>query len=458
MTLLLPFLLVAASLLTTPVVLAAPAKIGAVPQAAVVPSAPAGNLLDNGSFEAPAIADNTFAEFASGLTNWSIDSGSIDLVNAPYWAAPEGDQVLDIDGTTGPNPVGAISQQLLTTPGTTYEIGFVYSGNPDCGNIGNVTLDVVWNGAVVGTVSHDTVLNAPPDYSVASFDYQTFAVDVTGGVDAESTLSLELNSAPGNTCGIVLDDVYIVFAAPPVWQAVGPGLVSVLNDGSTGAPKFSYDYDLLHAGSINGEWSFFTQATADGVVNVPYTYTGLHAWFNVTVTLDAFVIGANSGDVTVSIVDDGPAICCTPPSNGFSYAGTVPLTLEAGDIYGFTMSGSNGDFNTFLRGEFTVGGEAPAPELLRAVSTGGTNVTVLGRVDGLPLTAITLAGSTADTCTDGVLNGGAAATGTPTVTTDDEGYFAASFSGVQPGDYVTARLTSPAATAEFGMHGQLGRQ
>ena len=104
------------------------------------------------------------------------------------------------------------------------------------------------------------------------------------------------------------------------------------------------------------------------------------------------VISADGPDTNISLVNDGPAICCTPPSNGFSYQGSVPINVEPGDTYGFTMSGSNGDFNSFLQGTFTVGGAAPAPELLRAVSTGGTNVTVLGRVDGLPLTSITLAG------------------------------------------------------------------
>jgi hypothetical protein len=447
---LLPVALLASSLLTTPATLASPTTpslpdIGAF-------AAPSGNLVDNGGFEADVIPANTFQEFEppTELTDWDTIQGSIDLISEPYWEAPEGVQVLDIDGSPGGvDPVGAISQNIPTTPGTGYTVGFDYSGNPDCGDIGDVAMSVYWGGALVGTVTHDTVKNIVDDWSVASFDYQPFAVSVTGGPGQSTELELRSNSASLSSCGVVVDDVYVVHASPPVWQAAGDGIVTVVNDGSTAAPpKFTYNHDLGIASGVSGSWSFFTTATTTETINLPYTYTGLHAWFNVTVTLNVFVISADGADTDISLVDDGPAICCTPPSNGFSYTGSVPINVEPGDIYGFSMTGSNGDFNSFLNGTFTVGGNAPAPELLRAVSTGGTNVTVVGRVDGLPLTSIALAASTADTCTDGVLNGGAAAGGSPVVTTDDEGYFSASFNGVQPGDYITARLTSPNATAD----------
>ena len=64
------------------------------------------------------------------------------------------------------------------------------------------------------------------------------------------------------------------------------------------------------------------------------------------------------------LVDDGPEICCTPPSNGFSYTGSVALSVEPGDTYGFTMTGSNGDLNSFLNGTLTYrrhGAAAGAP-------------------------------------------------------------------------------------------------
>jgi hypothetical protein len=443
--------LVGLTLTTSPAAFAA-ATTGNVAPNSAPSDAPAGNLVDNGGFESPAIGPNTFVEIAPPaiLTDWSIELGTIDLVSEPYWGAPEGDQVLDIDGTDGASTAGTISQDVPTSEGIAYKLGFQYSGNPDCGDIGDVSMDVYWNSDLVGTVTHDTVADLP-DRTVASFDYQAFEVDVVGaGGGAErTTLQFDSLSATSSTCGIVLDDVYVVHAAPPVWQAIGDGAVSVLNDGSSGAPKMSYAYDLGIGGGVSGEWHFFTTATTTETINLPYTYTGLHAWFQVTVTLEAFVISADAGDSGVTLVDDGPVDCCTPPSNGFSYTGTVPLDVEPGDIYGFSMTGSNFDLNSFLKGTLTVGGAAPAPTLMRAVSTGGTGAAILGRVDGMPNTPITVEVATADTCTDGALNGGAPVSGGPaSVTTDDEGYFAATVSGVQPGDYVTARLTSPAATAD----------
>jgi hypothetical protein len=420
------------------------------PVTAAAPSlaAPAGNLVDNGGFEVPVIGVSyqEFDDVAQTLSDWTI-TNRVDLVSGINWEIPVGDQVLDIDGSVAGPANGSIAQSIPTTPGTSYDVGFVYSGNPDCGDVGMVSMDVLWNGIVIGTVTHDT---DNPGHTLADFDYQPFAASVAGaGGGAESTtLELRSNSGPTSTCGIIIDDVFVVHSTPPVWHATGDGIVTVLNDGSSGAPKFSYNYDLGIGGGVSGEWSFYTTATTTETINLPYTYTGLHAWFNVRVSLEAFVISADASDTSVMLVDDGPEICCTPPSNGFSYTGSVPLSVEPGDTYGFKLAGSNGDLNSFLNGTLTVGGTAPPPELLRAVSTGGTNATILGRVDGLPATSVTIAASTADTCTDGALDGGGAAGGAVTVTTDDEGYFAANVTGVQPGDYVTARLTSPAITAD----------
>ena len=50
----------------------------------------------------------------------------------------------------------------------------------------------------------------------------------------------------------------------------------------------------------------------------------------------------------------GPASCCTAPSNGFDYSGTTTLTVNNGDTFGFTITGSNGDLNSFLRGTLRV--------------------------------------------------------------------------------------------------------
>src|SRR4029450_11774846 len=37
---------------------------------------------------------------------------------------------------------------------------------------------------------------------------------------------------------------------------------------------------------------------------------------------------------TTPLVNAGPVNCCTPPSGGFTYSGTTPLSVQAGDTYG----------------------------------------------------------------------------------------------------------------------------
>ena len=92
---------------------------------------------------------------------------------------------------------------------------------------------------------------------------------------------------------------------------------------------------------------------------MPYHWTGLHAWFNVTARLDAVVVRGASLVSTTNLVNAGPESCCTTPSNGFDYAGTASFTVQTGDKYGFVLHGSNGDSNDFLRGDLTIGTVVP---------------------------------------------------------------------------------------------------
>ena len=114
--LLLPLALIASSLLTTPALAVPAAPPDVAGTVAPPPGAPAGNLLDNGGFESPAIAGGFQEILPGGLTDWTIDQGKPDIVRAPHWEALEGQQVLDIDGTNSPGTASFISQQILTTP------------------------------------------------------------------------------------------------------------------------------------------------------------------------------------------------------------------------------------------------------------------------------------------------------------------------------------------------------
>ena len=126
-----------------------------------------------------------------------------------------------------------------------------------------------------------------------------------------------------------------------------------------GDAQFTYDVPVTSNDGESGAWSFSTVAAANETVAVPYHWTGLHAWFNVTVQLDAVVIRGGVLASSESLVDAGPEVCCTTPSNGFDYGGTASFTVQTGDIYGFVLRGSNGDSNDLLRGELTIGTVVP---------------------------------------------------------------------------------------------------
>ena len=134
------------------------------------------------------------------------------------------------------------------------------------------------------------------------------------------------------------------------WAASGPGTVSLVSDGTASAAAFTYN--LQNAGlNTTRSWDFTataTSASANGTpVQVPYTWQGLHAWFQVTTKLDMVV----NGNVAKTLVIAGPTSCCTTPSNGFLYGGLATFDgLAPGDHYGFRLSGRNGDFNNFLQG------------------------------------------------------------------------------------------------------------
>ena len=160
---------------------------------------------------------------------------------------------------------------------------------------------------------------------------------------------------------LVLAGTAIVFgassaaASPPGsgWSGSGDGTATTVSDGSDGLAVFQYED---HA--FSGSWTFQRTATASGTVILPWRYYGFHAYFEPTVGLGVFVTHAGSTTST-SLVSDSINGCytdpCTPPSGGFSYSGVTTISVLAGDTYGFTMTGSNGDSNDTLQGTLKIG-------------------------------------------------------------------------------------------------------
>ncbi len=149
-----------------------------------------------------------------------------------------------------------------------------------------------------------------------------------------------------------------------------PSTNTVPHDGTGGVAEFTYDYLLpgYVPGSNNGAgngsgvptqtWRFSSTATIAGQITLPWRLHGLHAWAGVTVDLRAYIKrGATDVQNTDLLLpaQEGPVSCCNTPSNGFDYSGTTNLTLQVGDEFGFTVSGGNGDSNSFLQGDLQVG-------------------------------------------------------------------------------------------------------
>ena len=139
-------------------------------------------------------------------------------------------------------------------------------------------------------------------------------------------------------------------AAGPVdvgWDATGTGGVTTVSDGtdSAAADHLRRDQHLQRDLGLHRP-----RRPARGPIKVPWTWQGLHAWFQVTARLQPIV-----GRRSAPSLDAGPANCCTSPSNGFLYGGATTFDVTPGvHTYGFRLTGSNSDFNNFLRGTFTL--------------------------------------------------------------------------------------------------------
>ena len=150
------------------------------------------------------------------------------------------------------------------------------------------------------------------------------------------------------------------------WTGSGSGTTVVVSDGSSAPAEFTYN----NPGSFSGSWEFKTTAASAGTHTLDWDYSGLHSFFQVTATLDAFV-----NATTVNLVNAGPTEDCPPctsPSNGFAFSGTETFIVGAGDMYGFRMSGSHFDSAGLMSGTLTVDepGFTPPPTIDKTLLEG----------------------------------------------------------------------------------------
>jgi hypothetical protein len=177
------------------------------------------NLVTNGDFETPALDPGGFP--AVTIPGWVVN-GTPTVIS--YGAArsapvPLGAQSLDLN-SSGP---ATISQDLTTTPGTTYHVSFAVSGVPatpdaECpASQSHKTLTVT-----AGAIAHDFAFDPEPGAEPSD---PTFVTEEFDFVASGATTTLALQSTTPGCAGPIVDAVAVTElagapAAPAPVQAV----------------------------------------------------------------------------------------------------------------------------------------------------------------------------------------------------------------------------------------------
>jgi hypothetical protein len=124
------------------------AALGALLAAPTLATA-AGNLIDNGSFEATSQASGSWAVYAT-LPGWTTVAGSgIELRNNVAGTAYDGVNFVELDAYSN----SAMQQTLATQAGQLYDLSFAYSARPGVADSKTNGIAVAWNGVTLMTVT-----------------------------------------------------------------------------------------------------------------------------------------------------------------------------------------------------------------------------------------------------------------------------------------------------------------
>lgn len=157
------------------------------------------NIVKSGSFESPDAGDYFVTLLAGNqtLTDWAIESGSVDVIDS-IWQAADGLQMLDMNG----NSPAVISQSLLTEAGSDYQVIFDLSKNTDAA-IANETASVR---VTAGSFSSDHHVTD----TVTASDMKWSQQHASFTANADTTLLRFISTAPEGASGPALDNVVVV--------------------------------------------------------------------------------------------------------------------------------------------------------------------------------------------------------------------------------------------------------
>jgi choice-of-anchor C domain-containing protein len=169
-------------------------------------------IVQNGSFESPAVAPSPFeVSPPQPIDGWTVTAGSVDLIDG-YWQAHSGVQSIDLSG----DAPGTLTQDVSLDTGQLYLLTFWVSGNPD-GPPDLKTFDFSVTNTTPMTVANINFLVASPPQSRADMNWQPREWLFLAG---EGPHTLVFQSTTPGPFGPALDDVGVTLVPEPETYAM----------------------------------------------------------------------------------------------------------------------------------------------------------------------------------------------------------------------------------------------
>lgn len=184
--------------------------------------------LVNGSLESSSPGFIELVSSPAASNGWDTSLANIEYVKNGYASAGDviasahsGEWFVDLNGTDGP---GGISQQIDAATSQQYVVNFWMSGNAGPSGTtsgdGSRTLDVLWNGVLVG----DARFDFQDGDRWNNLRWEKHSVIVTGGVGLD-TLEFRSTSTAYAFAGPLIDTISVTpVPEPETWALLGAGL------------------------------------------------------------------------------------------------------------------------------------------------------------------------------------------------------------------------------------------
>ncbi|MBL1118910.1 choice-of-anchor C family protein [Streptomyces sp. 110] len=166
-------------------------------------TAAAVSRFDDGSFETPTVAANTFVNLGTGASigPWKVTAGNVDHIGDGFWQAAEGGQSVDLNG----GGAGTVEQTFTTVPGKRYSVTYSLAGNPAGG-------PSVKTGSLL--IDGQNFRNFTFDITGKSFGNMGYVTQEVTFVARGTSTTLAFASTNGSAYGPVIDDVRVSACTP----------------------------------------------------------------------------------------------------------------------------------------------------------------------------------------------------------------------------------------------------